>query len=167
MVAGTVVTVRGTGFISDATCTVSFGSTPATGVTIVSLTEITAIAPAGTGTVDVTVTNSLGASAASKSVDGFTYGTPVVTGVSPCCGPASDGPTVTITGAGFEADCTVWFGSKKSHTVTFKSSTEVTATPPNVVIPGGVSDKVEDVVVKNKSHASAMTEADQYTYYPS
>ncbi len=67
---GTTVTISGSGFTSAST--VSFGSTPATGVTVNSSSSITAISPAGTGTVDVTVTTSVGTSHTS-SADAFTY----------------------------------------------------------------------------------------------
>ncbi len=67
---GTSVTVSGTGF-TGATA-VDFGTTPAASFTVVSDSEITAVSPAGTGTVDVTVTTSSGTSATS-SADQFTY----------------------------------------------------------------------------------------------
>ncbi|MGE5057516.1 MAG: beta strand repeat-containing protein [Acidobacteriota bacterium] len=51
---GTAVTITGTNFASGAT--VSFGGNPATGVTVVNNTTITATTPAGSGTVTVTVT---------------------------------------------------------------------------------------------------------------
>lgn len=53
---GSIVTLNGANFISGGT-TVTFGGTPATSVTFVSGTQITAVAPAGTdGAVDVAVT---------------------------------------------------------------------------------------------------------------
>ena len=52
---GTAVTVTGTGFAADAT--VRFGSTQATSVVVVGPTSITCVSPAGTGVVDVSVTN--------------------------------------------------------------------------------------------------------------
>jgi sugar lactone lactonase YvrE len=68
---GTNVTITGTNFLSAAT--VLFGTTAATGVTVVSPTSITAIAPAGSaGIVDVTVMTSDGTSATSAA-DHFTY----------------------------------------------------------------------------------------------
>jgi hypothetical protein len=65
-----VVTVTGTAFIAGAK--VTFGTSPATKVVRVSSTELQATAPAGSGTVPVTVTTLGGASAASPS-DQFTY----------------------------------------------------------------------------------------------
>ncbi len=54
---GTSVTITGTGFLPGAT--VSLGGTPATGVTVVSSTSMTATAPAhAAGTVNVVVSNS-------------------------------------------------------------------------------------------------------------
>ncbi len=62
----TSVTITGTGF-TDATG-VSFGSTAASGFTVDSDTQITATSPAGSGTVDVTVTTPNGTASAQ-----FTY----------------------------------------------------------------------------------------------
>ena len=67
---GTSVAITGTNF-TGATA-VDFGSTAATSFTVNSATSITATSPAGTGTVDVTVTTSFGTSATS-SADQFTY----------------------------------------------------------------------------------------------
>ncbi len=67
---GAVVTITGTGF-SEVTA-VQFGTAGATSFTVHSPTSITAVAPPGSGTVDVTVTNSGGTSTAT-SADKFTY----------------------------------------------------------------------------------------------
>ncbi|HTU86406.1 MAG TPA: IPT/TIG domain-containing protein [Solirubrobacteraceae bacterium] len=67
---GTAVTISGTGFYPGST--VDFGGTPAAAVTYVSPYELTAVAPAGSGTVDVTVTTGEGTSDIS-SVDQFAY----------------------------------------------------------------------------------------------
>ncbi|RYF90650.1 MAG: tandem-95 repeat protein, partial [Caulobacteraceae bacterium] len=67
---GTTVTITGTGF-SGATA-VTFGATAATGFTVNSATQITASAPAGTGTVDIRVTTTGGTSATSAA-DQFTW----------------------------------------------------------------------------------------------
>jgi sugar lactone lactonase YvrE len=68
---GTTVTITGTRFTE--VNAVKFGSTNATSFTVKSETSITAVAPAGTGTVDVTVTTEAGTSAATTA-DQFTYG---------------------------------------------------------------------------------------------
>jgi hypothetical protein len=67
---GTTVSITGTGF--NCVSGVSFGGVPATGVTTVSPTQITATSPAGAGTVNVTVTNCNGTSPIS-TFDTFTY----------------------------------------------------------------------------------------------
>src|ERR1700733_2285999 len=59
-VGGTAVTISGTNF-TGATV-VDFGPNAATNLTVVSPTTITADSPAGTGTVDVTVTTPSGTS---------------------------------------------------------------------------------------------------------
>lgn len=105
---GTSITITGTGFQSGATVTV--GVRPATGVTVVSGTSITAYTPLGPPTeqlkVDVTVTNpdSLKATATGA----FTYTVPplAVVSVTPNTtvpsGTSGSGPiVVTIFGAGF------------------------------------------------------------------
>jgi hypothetical protein len=67
---GTVVTVTGTGFVAGAK--VAFATSPASKVVRVSSTKLTATAPAGSGTVAVTVTTPGGTSATSPA-DQFTY----------------------------------------------------------------------------------------------
>ena len=66
-----MVTITGTGF-TGATAVDFGGTNAATNVQVVSATEITATSPAGTGTVDVTVTTAGGTSTTS-SADQFTY----------------------------------------------------------------------------------------------
>jgi hypothetical protein len=71
---GTTVTIKGKRFTHVAA--VDFGSTPATSYTVTNSKSITAVAPAGTGTVDVSVTNASGQSAVGSTVDQFTYQLP-------------------------------------------------------------------------------------------
>ncbi|MGA9673360.1 MAG: IPT/TIG domain-containing protein [Terracidiphilus sp.] len=125
---GTAVTITGTNFVAGAT--VTFGSTAAANVVVVSTTSITATTPAGSaGAVTVTVTNvgSLSGSLAS----GYTYVVkPTVTSVSPNTGPVAGGTSVTITGTNFATGATVTFGSAAATNVTVVSSTSITATTP-------------------------------------
>ena len=67
---GAVVTITGTGFTGSSA--VMFGSSAASSFTVVSATTLTAVSPAGSGTVDVTVTTGGGTSAVSPA-DHFTY----------------------------------------------------------------------------------------------
>jgi hypothetical protein len=69
---GTSVTVTGSNFASGDT--VNFGSSPAAAITVNSATSITATTPAGSGTVDVTVSGAGGTSSTSPA-DQFTYTT--------------------------------------------------------------------------------------------
>jgi alpha-tubulin suppressor-like RCC1 family protein len=70
---GTSVTITGTNLLGATA--VSFGSTSATSFTVNSRQSITAVAPVGTGIVDVTVTTPEGTSAANAG-GRFTYGQP-------------------------------------------------------------------------------------------
>jgi DNA-binding beta-propeller fold protein YncE len=67
---GTTVTITGSGLVEGAV--VDFGSTPATGVTVNSASSMTAVSPAGSGSVNVTVSTYAGTSAASAG-DVFSY----------------------------------------------------------------------------------------------
>lgn len=67
---GTVVTITGTNFLNATS--VQFGATAATSFIINSNTQITAVSPPGTGTVDVTVTTPVGTTATSPA-DLFIY----------------------------------------------------------------------------------------------
>jgi RHS repeat-associated protein len=68
---GTTVAVTGTGFVSGAT-TVAFGSTSARGVHVLSSTALEALAPPGTGTVDITVATP-GGRGNPNGADRYTY----------------------------------------------------------------------------------------------
>ena len=76
LAGGTKLTITGTGF--TAASTVSFGATKAKASTYISATELSAESPAGTGTVNVTVT-SAGGTSATSAADDFSYvSTPTV-----------------------------------------------------------------------------------------
>ncbi|MEU7628764.1 IPT/TIG domain-containing protein [Nocardia sp. NPDC049220] len=121
---GTVVTLTGTG-LTGATA-VSFGSAAATSFIVNSDTQITAVSPAGTGIVPVTVTGPGGVSGAVP----FIYVViPTITSISPTSGPASGGNSVTITGTGFTDPLTVKFGNTAT-VFTIDSATQITAVAP-------------------------------------
>ena len=71
--AGDTVNVNGSGFCGASG--VAFGSTPATSFTVDSMNTLTAVAPSGSGTVDLTVTTQAGTSAKGSS-DLFSYQAP-------------------------------------------------------------------------------------------
>ncbi|WP_405718347.1 IPT/TIG domain-containing protein [Streptomyces sp. NBC_00046] len=141
--AGTVVALTGTGF-TGATA-VTFGGTPSASFTVVSATQITANAPAGAGTLQVTVTTPDGTS----NGVGFTYTipTPTISSLAPNQGSADGGTLVTLTGTGFTGATSVHFGAVAAAFTTV-SATQATAVAPagsagtvNVTIttPGGTS----------------------------
>jgi IPT/TIG domain len=89
---GTAVTIAGTGF--NCVTGVAFGGVPATGVTTVSPTEVTATSPAGTGAVNVTVTNCNGTSPTSN-LDTFTYVASTTVPTSPVAPVSPSSQSVT------------------------------------------------------------------------
>ena len=103
---------------------VDFGSNPGTAVSVINRHHASpSSSPAGTGTVNVTVTTPNGTSATSAS-DQYTYNAPpTVTGVSPNNGPQGGANTVTVTGTGFVSGPTaVDFGSTAGTAVSVNSS---------------------------------------------
>jgi hypothetical protein len=99
-VSGATVTITGSGFTG--TTAVNFGSTPAAAFSVNSDTTISATTPAGSGTVDVTVTNPAGTSPTS-SADQFTYISHWSQGTVTALPPAADGaggPVSGVTGTG-------------------------------------------------------------------
>ncbi|MEU8780268.1 IPT/TIG domain-containing protein [Streptomyces sp. NPDC048637] len=157
---GTKVTVTGSGFAADSV--VDFGPIPCTGVTVdPSGRQITAIAPDGTGIVDVRVTTSLGTSPA-VPLGRFAYGGPapvVVSAVSPRSGKA--GGQVTIDGSGFAQGAAVRFkDTAAAGPVTVKSPTQIIATVPSRVL----EPKTVDVTVTVGVATSPTGPADEFTY---
>jgi hypothetical protein len=170
---GTTVTVSGTGFVNDGTTTVNFGGVAGSNVVVISLTELTVTTPPGSGTVDVTVSNWMGTSEPHPPTTNYTYGLPLVTSVSPSCGPAKNGANVTIEGEGFSLDSDVTFlnnSFNKTGTIVANQSnppTMLVVTPPNVDLIPLQTNPVADVVVTTGGETSATSPADQFTFYPS
>ncbi|WP_280299848.1 beta strand repeat-containing protein, partial [Nocardia abscessus] len=122
---GTTVVLTGTG-LTGATA-VTFGATPATSFTVDSATQITAVAPAGTGSVQVTVTTVGGTST------GVTYTyipTPALTTVVPNSGTAAGGTTVVLTGTDLTGATAISFGATPAASFTVDSATQITAVSP-------------------------------------
>ncbi|MES4901619.1 MULTISPECIES: IPT/TIG domain-containing protein [unclassified Streptomyces] len=139
---GNTVTITGTNLAT--TTSVHFGAAAA-GFTVFSPTQVNAVAPPGTGTVNVNVTTPGGTS---NNLP-YTYSAiPTVTAVSPAQGPTSGGNSVVVTGTGFTGATQVLFGATAAPAFTVNSATQITATAPpgapgaaavNVVTPGGTS----------------------------
>jgi hypothetical protein len=151
---GTVVTITGTGF-TDVN-SVSFGSVPAISFSFVSDATVTAKAPPGTGTVDITLTTPAGTSPTSAG-DQFSYG-PTVTSVSPSAGPTAGGTSITITGENLLHTTAVSFGGTAAKSFSVSGPTQITA-----VAPSGSPGTV-DITVAGPAGASATGPADHYTY---
>jgi len=151
------VTVTGSGFTT--TQRVQFGASdgsPQAAFTVVSDTELSVIAPAGSGLVDIIVVNSFGQNAAGIT-DQFTYpevSVPVVSSITPVCGYVN--AKVTITGSGFEEGCAVHFGTEPAA-FTIESETVIVAQAPDLA--GAVH-----VTVSNAGGPSAETANDLFTY---
>ncbi|WP_280244436.1 IPT/TIG domain-containing protein, partial [Nocardia abscessus] len=140
---GNTVVLQGDNFTG--TLAVNFGATAATSFTVDSDTQITAVVPAGTGVVPVTVTNLVGTGNAVP----YTYlGTPSLTSIDPNQGPASGGNTVTLTGTEFTGATAVDFGGTAAISFAVVSSTQISAVAPagtgtvnvSVTTPGGTSN---------------------------
>ncbi|MGH9509356.1 MAG: beta strand repeat-containing protein, partial [Terriglobales bacterium] len=127
---GNVVIINGSALQSGAT--VTFGGSPATGVTFISSTQLQVTTPAhAAGAVTVQVTNPNGQSG-SKS-NAFTYNSSMsVTSISPAGGVSAGGESVTVSGSGFQPNTTVFFDQDSAQSVNLVSSSQIQAvTPPH------------------------------------
>ena len=124
---GTSVTLTGTRF--QAGMQVRFGAVLATGVTVLSATQATALTPAhSAGDVNVSVTTPGGTATLPGS---FTYvAVPTLSAVSPNDGPTAGGQTVTLTGTNFRAGMQVSFGGSAATGLVVLSPTAATVITP-------------------------------------
>ncbi|WP_067865615.1 IPT/TIG domain-containing protein, partial [Nocardia shimofusensis] len=139
------VTLTGTGFVNITA--VRFGATPAS-YTVDSGNQITATAPPGSGTVQVTVVATPGGTSNGLP---YTYiPVPSLSGIGPDRGPTTGGTSVTLTGTGLTGATAVTFGATPATSFTVVSDTQITATAPagsgtaqvTVTTPGGLSNGV-------------------------
>jgi hypothetical protein len=153
---GTTVRIFGAGF--SGASAVHFGSTPATSYTVVGAGEIDAVAPAGSGTVDVTVTGPNGTSA-STVADQYTYASgPEVSLLYPDGGPAASGyQLVFILGHDLTGATSVTFAGVAAPFDPFSSIIVMAFAPPGA--PGTV-----DVQVTTPGGTSPASVGDHYTY---
>ncbi|RKP59156.1 autotransporter domain-containing protein [Pararobbsia silviterrae] len=153
---GTQVIIYGSNFV-NATA-VNFGATAAPSFMVLSGTSMSAMAPPGTGTVNVTVTTPGGTSAV-NGLDQYTYlSAPTVASISPSTGSTAGGTSVTITGTNFTGATGVKFGTTAATNVFVSSPTSITATSP-----AGTAG-VADVTVTTPEGTSATGASDQFTY---
>jgi hypothetical protein len=155
---GTSVTINGTN-LAD-TYQIDFGSISTGTPFQCTDTSCTATAPAGNGTVDITVQGPGGTSPAGRA-DRFTYTSPgpVVASLTPSSGPPAGGTQVTIVGTGFSAATAVSFGAVPARSFTVINDSHITAiTPPDS------NGTTVDVTVTTPVGTSATRFADEYTY---
>jgi hypothetical protein len=154
---GTSVVITGANLTG--TTAVMFGPNNATSFVVNSATQITAVAPAGTGVVDVAVTTPQGTSATSNA-DHYTYQLvpPTVTSLSPTSGIRTGGTTVIIRGTNFSGATVVKFGNTNATSFVVNSTTQITAVSP------AAGTGTVDVRVTTPGGQSANTSADNYTY---
>jgi lysophospholipase L1-like esterase len=143
MRGGTPVTIVGSN-LSGVTA-VRFG-TAAAQFTVVDNTEVTTVAPPGSGAVDVTVGTD-GASASGAHVD-FSYVVPPrITSISVSSGSARGGTRLVVHGAGFSPSTMLLIGRHHARVVAIPNSTKLFAITPagfgtdevRVATSGGVS----------------------------
>ena len=153
---GTAVKVLGS-TLTGATA-VNFGTTAATGMTVDSDTQISCVAPAGTGVVTVSVVTPTGSTPATPSSQ-FTYTTSgiVVTGLNPSEGLETGGTAVVISGSGFTGATQVLFGGFAATGFTVDNASQVTA-----VSPAGTG--TVDVLVATPAGTSAVSPAARFRY---
>ena len=153
---GNTVTITGV-HLTGATG-VNFGSAPATNVNVVSDTQVTATAPAGSGTVDVRVTTPNGTSIVAPA-DKYAYTSDsTVSSLNPSSGPTAGGNTVTIAGTNLSNASAVSFGGTPATSFSVLGPTQISA-----VAPPGTAGTV-DVTVTTPGGTSATNAGDQYTY---
>ena len=166
LAGGNTVVITGSNFVDLSPGAVLFGSNSATYSVNSAGTIITASAPSatGVGTVDVTVTNPLGASVITPA-DAYTYlanatFAPVVTSITPSSGPVAGDTAVTLTGSDLSAVTTVEFGTTGVTSFTTAGDGDsITVNSPTATVAGTVS-----VTATSAYGTSAATSADAFTY---
>ncbi len=149
---GTHVTIEGTD-LAGATA-VHFGNRAAS-FSVVGLERVTAIAPPGHGTVNITVTTPRGHSRVRRR-NRFTYVSaappppPSVTGVTPKHGPSTGGTPITITGHNFVEVLSVSVGGTQTG-ANVMSPTEIRITAP----PGAAGAAAVSVSTRGGSSGAA------------
>lgn len=134
---GTVVTIRGFNFAPGAT--VSFGAMSSPTVDVISATELTAVSPAGGGTVAVTVTVA-GVTSPVTANTQFSYSSPGITQLKPNAGPVAGGNVIQVKGYNFTSTSIVAFAATvvPLADVTFVDSTQLLVKVPKSTGPLGV-----------------------------
>ncbi|MFH8629702.1 beta strand repeat-containing protein [Streptomyces lydicus] len=153
---GNIVTVFGSNL--TLTSAVTFGGNPATGIIVVSDSQLTVTAPAGSGTVAVTVTTPGGTSTAATGNPYYTYlGAPTLTSLTPAHGAELGGEAIVLGGSNLTYTDAVTFGGIPASFSAI-SDTQVVATSP-----GGAPGTVNVVAHTPAGNSNALP----YVYDPS
>ncbi|PJJ05195.1 IPT/TIG domain-containing protein [Streptomyces sp. 2333.5] len=137
---------------------VSFGGNPATVLHVVSDSQLTVTAPAGAGTVVVTVTTPGGTSTAATGNPYYAYlAAPVLTGLIPSHGPDFGGDAIVLGGSNLTYTDAVTFGGVPASFSAI-SDAQVVATSP-----GGAAGTVNVVAHTPAGNSNALP----YVYDPS
>jgi hypothetical protein len=151
LAGGTTVVITGTNL--SGTTGVKFGAASATGLMLISATEISVVSPAGTNATLVQVTSVGGAS----NTLTFTYvPPPTVSSVTPNAGPTAGGTTVTIVGTDLSTVTSVTFAGATGTALMAVSNTTLT-----VVTPAGTGSFISVVVV---TAGGMVTVPEGYSY---
>ncbi len=145
---GTSVTITGTNFNEAAA--VEFGSTSATSFEVISATSITAVAPAGAGTADVSVTTS-GGTSATNLADKFSYVPPptVVTKAASSTTQTTATLNATVNPNGGEvSSCNFEYGT----TELYEASVPCASLPGSGTEPVAVSAALENLSANTTYH---------------
>ena len=157
--AGGVLTITGTGFLTGATATA--GGAGCTSLTVVSATRINCTAPShGAGAVSVAVTNTDSQTGTRSTAVTYRTAAPTVTAVSPTGLPLAGG-SVTVTGTGFAEGATVKVGSSACTSPSVESATSITCTAP-----AHAAGAVPVVVTNTDSQTGTLASAVTYRAAP-
>lgn len=153
---GTAVTVIGANFAAP--CSLTFGGSAATDVTVKFLGTITATTPAhAAGPANVVLT--CGSSPAYTFTNGFTYlsSSPTLGGITPAFGSVTGGTLVRISGSNLRSGCGVFFDGTSARGVMFEGPTSLTAiTPPH-------GEASVDLSLRCNSDSASLKNAFSYT----
>jgi len=130
---GTPITINGNGFSNITTVGVDINGSPATRVTIVGDSVITAVTPQGStnGPVNVDLTYDFMFSGTTSLAGAFTYKNIGVTLVSPSQGPIGGGTRLRIEGSLFKSPMDVMIGANAAADVTVLNENTLLATTPS------------------------------------
>jgi hypothetical protein len=161
---GNTVTIIGKYFTG--TTSVMFRTTKATSFKVEDDNTITAVVPAGTGKVNVQVTNGIGSSDTATSNDDYTYvQIPIITSIKPTSGSYLGGNEIAILGYGFTGATKVVVGSNVA-TINSVTDNKISITAPALNSqpekPG--APKTVHIQVTAPGGVSVNSAKDQYMY---